>query len=474
MINRIHYIHFIGIGGTAMAAGAAIMKKKGYRITGSDGEIYPPMSTFLSQLNIPIFAGYSASNLDGNPDLVVIGNALSRGNEEVEAVLERKIPYVSLPELLREHFIRGKRSYIVTGTHGKTTTTAILSWIMKEAGWDPSFMAGGISIDFGAGFRMGKGNVVVLEGDEYDTAFFDKRPKFLHYLPDVILIHNIEFDHGDIYRDMDDLLLSFRRLVNIVPRNGKIMVNREDRFAMDVTKRAFCPVITYGLEIDAHWTGERLKIDREGISFRILRRGKPFGSFRSILLGEHNLRNLIAAVAIAGEEGISTDVIKMGVSKFRGIKRRLELIGEKGGITIYDDFAHHPTAIRATLKALREIFHQRTIWAIFEPRSNTMRRKIFQEELVDSFVLANKVIIAEVHRKDTLNIKERLDPAWVVKEIKKRWGCDAFYIPDVDSITSFVSSRAKEGDIVVIMSNGGFGGIQGKLMDALSIKEGER
>jgi UDP-N-acetylmuramate: L-alanyl-gamma-D-glutamyl-meso-diaminopimelate ligase len=456
-----------------MAAAAAMMRERGYHVTGSDEKVYPPMSDFLAEMDIAIFQGYRASNLSENPDMVVIGNAMSRGNREVEAVLERKLHYTSLPELLKEFFIRGKRSMVVAGTHGKTTTSSLLSWIFHVSGRDPSYLVGGIPLNFNAGFRLGKGEFIVLEGDEYDSAFFDKRPKFLHYLPDAVILHNIEFDHSDIYRDIEDLLLSFNRLVHIVPRNGRIMANADDRRVIGVARGAFCPVVTYGLKADADWTIASYQL-KDGLSeFEILRRGEPIGLFSSRLLGEHNLSNILAAVSAASEEGIELSSIRKAVETFKGVRRRLERMGERAGVTLYDDFAHHPTAIRATLTAMREAFQRRRLWAIFEPRSNTTRKKIFQKELSEAFDGADIVIIAGIHRADGLDPKERLDPEKLVNDIRRISGKEAHYIPLVDDIVALVSTKTQEGDIVAIMSNGGFGGIQGKLQNALSIKQRE-
>ncbi len=472
-MNEIRSVHFVGIGGTAMAAGAAMMRKSGYHVTGSDGEIYPPMSEFLADMGIPIFKGYRASNLNENPDLVVIGNALSRGNEEVEAVLERKLHFISLPELIKEFFIRGKRSFVVAGTHGKTTTSALFSWILNRSGQDPSFLVGGIPLDFNAGFRLGEGESIVLEGDEYDSAFFDKRAKFLHYLPDVVILHNIEFDHSDIYRDMEDLLLSFKRLVHIVPRNGRIIANAEDERVMEMSNGAFCPVVTYGRKAHADWTIGSYQLKGGVTEFEILRGGESIGWFRSHLWGEHNLLNALAAISAAAEDGILPDSIGGAVETFKGVRRRLEKVGEKAGVTMYDDFAHHPTAIRVTLLAMREAFLRRRVWAIFEPRSNTTRKKIFQDEMPSAFDGADMVVIAGVHRVNELDPEERLDPEKLVKAIGQKRGKEAFYIPRVEDIVTFVSSKTENGDVVVIMSNGGFGGIQGKLLDALSVRERE-
>lgn len=483
-------IHLIGIGGTAMGALAGLLQEAGYGVTGSDGEIYPPVSTLLEQLSIAAFRGYRASNLEPPPNLVVIGNALSRGNEEVEAVLDSKLPYASLPEVLRELFLRGRETIVVAGTHGKTSVTSILSWIFHSAGLAPGFLIGGAPLNFPQSFCRGTGRHFILEGDEYDTAFFDKGPKFLHYRPDSVVLTSVEFDHADIYRDLEAVQTAFRRLVNLVPRRGYIAAYAEAETVRQCLERAFCPVETFGLKQgdwqarDIHCVFHQSRArkradpsqspDRQGgdtcpeeaTEFVVTYRGKPLGSLRAQLFGEHNVLNLLSAVAMASHYGISWDQIAAAVETFRGVRRRLEVVGEAGGVTVVDDFAHHPTAIRETLRAARARFPGRRIWAVLEPRSNTLVRKVFEKELTEVLALADRVVLADVYRKETIAERERLAPAKIVESLRAR-GVPAELYADAGAIVAAIGPELQPHDVAVIMSNGGFGGIHGKLVAAL-------
>jgi UDP-N-acetylmuramate: L-alanyl-gamma-D-glutamyl-meso-diaminopimelate ligase len=471
-LNEIHKVHLVGIGGTAMAALAAMLQEKGLEVTGSDHGIYPPMSDFLSSKGIPVREGYGPQNLDEDVDLVIIGNALSRGNEEVEAVLDRGTPYCSLPEALRDWFIQGKRSLVIAGTHGKTTTTSLLSWILYESGRDPSFFVGGIPKNFASGFRLGSGLDIVLEGDEYDTAFFDKRPKFLHYLPRVVTLGSLEFDHADIYQDMEAIIRAFRALFRILPRNGRFIIHTADPHVLQLAEEAPCQVITCSLHGgEANWHAEELRIEDGRVFFRVTHMGQEVGECDWILPGSHNLANALLAVATAHETGVPLETSLRALRTFKGVSRRLEMLGTFRGVTVYDDFAHHPTAIHATLEALRELYPHRTLWAVCEPRSNTMCRRVFQDVLPMAFNPADRVLIGSVHpsRAAKLPEGERLDPDAVAAEIRAL-GKDAWHIPQVSEILEHLKEKAREGDIICIMSNGDFDGIQQRLKEKLSVK----
>ncbi len=472
-------IHLIGVAGTAMGALAGLLQESGYRVTGSDAEIYPPVSTLLEQLRVPVATGFRASNLEPAPDLVVIGNALSRGNEEVEAVLDSKLPYASLPEVLRELFLRGRESVVVAGTHGKTTVTSILAWIFHAAGLEPGFLIGGLPRNFPQSFCRGSGRFFILEGDEYDTAFFDKGPKFLHYRPDAAVLTSVEFDHADIYRDLDAVETAFRRFVNLVPQRGFLAACAESETVRRCIERAFCQVQTFGLN-QGDWQARDIRTvdpspaQRQAVSsrepvteFTVTLRGKPVGTLRTSLFGRHNVLNLLAAVAMASRHGIPWNRIAEAVGKFRGVRRRMEVVGESAGVAVVDDFAHHPTAIRETLRAVRVRFPGRRIWAILEPRSNTLVRKVFENELAVVLSLADEVILADVHRKERLAEAERLDPERVTTTLRSQ-GIPAQFHADANAIVEVLALELYAGDVVVVMSNGGFGGIHGKLLAALS------
>lgn len=453
-------VHLLGICGTAMAALAAMLKERGFQVTGSDQGVYPPMSEFLADRGIPVREGFGPQNLGEDVDLVVIGNALSRGNPEVEAVLDRGIPYRSLPEVLREWFIQGKRSLVVTGTHGKTTCASLLAWILYWAGRDPSFLIGGIPQNFSSGFRLGEGDEMVLEGDEYDTAFFDKRPKFLHYLPRIVTLGALEYDHADIYRDMEAFLQAFRWFMRVIPKSGQLIIHRADPHVRQLASEAPCPVMTCALEDgEADWTAQGILVTEGRVQFRVRHDGRELGECAWALPGRHNIINALLAVAAAHAAGIDPHISMDAVRTFKGVRRRLEYLGEPGGVLLYDDFAHHPTAIRSSLEALREFYPERRIWAVMEPRSNTMCRSIFQKVLPEAFAPADRVLIGAVHRAGRIPQEERLDPQVVVDEIRRK-GKEAWYLPRVSEIVEILKDRVGPGDVVCIMSNGNFGGIQ--------------
>jgi UDP-N-acetylmuramate: L-alanyl-gamma-D-glutamyl-meso-diaminopimelate ligase len=465
-------IHLIGICGTAMATLAAMLKQKGFDVRGSDQNVYPPMSDFLAQQGITILQGYRAEHISGELDMVVIGNAISRGNPELEEVLDRKIRYCSLPEAIRDHFLWGARSVVIAGTHGKTTTTSLAGWLLTHGGADPSVLVGGIVENFDASYRIGGGREFVIEGDEYDSAFFDKTAKFLKYLPDIAVVGNIEFDHADIYPDLDAIRLAFRRLVNLVPRRGLLLLGADNPDALALRERAHCRVETFGLSDGADWQAHELQADGASTRFSVRRGGTPSGAFQVPLLGAFNVRNALAALAVGAAVGLNLDTMAVGLRKFRGIRRRMELRGTAAGVTVYDDFAHHPTAIAETLDGVRSAFPGRRLWAIFEPRSATSCRRVFQEEFVQALGRADRVVLPAVFRS-TLPDEERLSPEAMIEDLR-RTGHKAHYIPQVDDIVSAVARDAREGDLVVVMSNGGFDNIHQKLLDALDGRAGDR
>ncbi|HVN18063.1 MAG TPA: UDP-N-acetylmuramate:L-alanyl-gamma-D-glutamyl-meso-diaminopimelate ligase [Dongiaceae bacterium] len=468
MVTQKH-IHLIGICGTAMASLAGMLKERGHRVTGSDAAAYPPMSDFLRDLNIPVAQPFAVQNLTPTPDLVVIGNAISRGNVELEHVLDQRIPFCSLPQFLHDEFLRGKEVLVVAGTHGKTTTTSMLSWIFHHAGLDPSFLIGGIAENFGSSFHLGQGKHFILEGDEYDTAFFDKGPKFLHYFPDAVILTSVEFDHADIYKDLDAVETAFKRLVNLVPRRGRIVAfdgavgeASESASLERCLAKAFCPVDRYGAGPRATWKITDIRLGERGTSWTVVRDGQHWAALEFSLAGEYNVWNATAAAALASWCGISREAIADALRSFKSVKRRLEIKAQVNGITIIDDFAHHPTAIAGTLKALRARYAGSRLWAILEPRSNTLRRRVLQADLARSLAGADEVIVANVFRSEAIPENERLELPALAAEIKQR-GRPVRLLADADAIVAAVAAELRSGDVVAILSNGGFGGIYEKL-----------
>jgi len=465
MFSEIRSVHFTGIGGTAMASVAAAMKEKGFTVTGSDQNVYPPMSTFLAAKQIAVMNGYAESNLNHKPDLVVIGNVVSRGNPEAEVVLERKLRYCSLPELLKEYFLRGKRSLVVAGTHGKTTTTSLLAWVFEHSGLNPSFLIGGIPTNFGQGARFTDSEWFIIEGDEYDTAFFDKRSKFIHYLPEVAILNNLEFDHAYIFANLGEIQASFRRFINLIPRNGQLLANGDDPALAPLLDVTHCPVKRFGLGEDNAVRAFNLKFGPTASEFET-----PSAKFHIDLVGELNVRNALAVVAAAKHCGLKNSQIQSAFSTFKGIKRRMEIRGISGGVTVVDDFGHHPTAIRETLKALRLKFPTQKLWAVFEPRSNTTRRNVFQQELAGAFKDADVVIVAQVARLEQLKPEERLDPEQLMQDLRAS-GKTAAYLADADAIVDYCAKNALGSEIICVFSNGGFGNIHAKLLDRLRFRK---
>jgi UDP-N-acetylmuramate: L-alanyl-gamma-D-glutamyl-meso-diaminopimelate ligase len=467
------HIHLIGICGTAMASLAGLLQLRGHRVTGSDAAAYPPMSDLLQSLQIPVAQPYAEANLQPHPDLVIVGNAISRGNVELEYLLDQRIPFRSMAAILHDEFLPGRESLVIAGTHGKTTTTSMLAWIYEvasrqNAALSPSFLIGGVAENFGTSFMLRSSRPFLLEGDEYDTAFFDKGPKFLHYFPDAAILTHVEFDHADIYRDLDAVKTAFKRLVNLIPRRGRVVAYDGSENVTECVARAFCPVERYGFAADSHW--RIADLDQAGAITRwtLLRAREPFAALQLPLAGEHNALNATAAAALAAGQGIPAAAIAEALATFQSVKRRLEVRAEVEGITVIDDFAHHPTAIRETLRALRSRYPGRRLWAILEPRSNTLRRNVFQRELTESLQLADEVVLASVFQSQNIPAEERLSPEAVIAGLHAA-GHPAVLLADADAIVADVAPRLRAGDVVAILSNGGFGGIYEKLPAALAL-----
>jgi UDP-N-acetylmuramate: L-alanyl-gamma-D-glutamyl-meso-diaminopimelate ligase len=450
-----------------MASLAGLLQLQGHRITGSDKAAYPPMSDLLRALGIPVMEPYAEANLEPKPDLVVIGNALSRGNPEIERVLDERIPFTSMAALLREEFLKGRQSLVVAGTHGKTTTTSMLAWIWQtaakqDASLEPSFLIGGVAENFGTSFQLRPTQTFILEGDEYDTAFFDKGPKFLHYFPDALILTHVEFDHADIYADLEAVKTAFKRLVNLAPRRGLIVAWDGSENVTECVARALCRVERYGFSPQSEWQLRNLRQDAKTMRWEIWREGALWTKIDMNLAGEHNALNATAAAALASGCGIAKEAIVEALSTFRSVKRRLEVRAQIGGVTVIEDFAHHPTAIRETLKTLRAVYPQSRLWAVLEPRSNTLRRKVLAGDLVESLRLADFVALAGVYQQEKIPEAERLHPDEVVAALRAE-ARDAAVYEDADAIVEAIAPRVEAGDVVAILSNGGFDGIYEKL-----------
>ncbi len=460
-------VHLIGICGTAMASLAGMLQLQGHTVTGSDAAAYPPMSHLLETLGIPVMEPYAEKNLDPRPDLVIVGNAISRGNVELEYVLDERIPFRSMAQTVYEEFLTGRESLVVTGTHGKTTTTSMLAWIYETAArmrgeHGPSFLIGGVAENFGTSFQLAPSSSFILEGDEYDTAFFDKGPKFMHYFPDAAILTHVEFDHADIYRDLEAVKIAFKRLVNLIPRRGRVVAFDGSANVSECVARAFCKVEHYGFADGSAWQLRDLTHRDGKTHWQVLRDGKPWLTLTLPMAGEHNALNATAAAALAAGQGVSERAIVEAIAGFKSVKRRLEVRAVERGVTVIDDFAHHPTAIRETLRALRAAYPASRLWAVLEPRSNTLRRNVFEHELVEALALADEVILAGVFKQESIPELERLHPEAVVKALAAR-GRSAALGNDVDEIVTRVVAKAQAGDVVAILSNGGFGGIYDKL-----------
>ena len=467
------HIHLIGICGTAMASLAGMLQARGHRVTGSDAAAYPPMSDVLAGLGIALHQPYAEANLEPRPDLVIVGNAISRGNVELEYVLDTRIPFTSMAAVLHDEFLAGRESLVVAGTHGKTTTTSMLAWIYEVASrtraeFAPSFLIGGVAENFGTSFMVRAGTrPFILEGDEYDTAFFDKGPKFLHYFPDAAILTHVEFDHADIYADLAAVKTAFKRLVNLVPRRGRVVAFDGSENVSECVARAFCAVERYGFGLESHWRATEMQHEGGVTRWTLLRGGEAFAELRLPMAGEHNALNATAAAALAAGQGVPTEAIVEALATFRSVKRRLEVRAEVNGVTIIDDFAHHPTAIRETLRALRTSYPGRRLWAVLEPRSNTLRRNVLEEALVESLALADRSVLAAVFKSEAIPAGERLHPENVVAALRAR-GLESAVYADADAIVAAIAPELRPGDVVAILSNGGFGGIYEKLPKALA------
>ncbi|MDD5154684.1 MAG: UDP-N-acetylmuramate:L-alanyl-gamma-D-glutamyl-meso-diaminopimelate ligase [Desulfovibrionales bacterium] len=464
--EKLQCVHLMGICGTGMGALAGMLKEKGLEVTGSDTQVYPPMSTFLASLGIKIFQGYSPDNLGHDPDLVIVGNVIRRENEEVRGLAERNIPFLSFPQALSHLFLKGKIPLVVAGTHGKTTTASILAAILEHAGSDPGFMIGGIVKGFGRNYKLGKGPYFVIEGDEYDTAFFDKGPKFLHYQPQIAILTSVEFDHADIYRDLAEVKDAFRRFVRIIPASGALVAHTEEGIVREVVKDAPCPVIGYGEDKGLTWTLTDCLTEGEGTRLSVKKEGGFYAHFISPLIGRHNALNTLAVIAVLDRIGLSPEAIQAGLSSFQGVCRRQEVRGIKNGVTVIDDFAHHPTAVRETLLALRAAYPGRRLIAVFEPRTNSSRRRVFQDDYALSFDAADSIIVREPPGLENIPEQDRFSSRNLVKDLKTR-GRTAYYFPDTDGILGFLKEHARGGDVIAVMSNGGFDNIHEKLLAIL-------
>ena len=467
MKTEAKHIHLIGICGTAMASLAGMLQLEGHTVTGSDAAAYPPMSDLLDTLGIPVKEPYAEKNLEPRPDLVIVGNAISRGNLELEYVLDQRIPFRSMAQTVYEEFLTGRESLVVTGTHGKTTTTSMLAWIYETAArtrgeLGPSFLIGGVAENFGTSFQVARSNSFILEGDEYDTAFFDKGPKFMHYFPDAAILTHVEFDHADIYNDLDAVKTAFKRLVNLVPRRGRVVAFDGSKSVSECVAKAFCKVERYGFGDGSEWQVRDL-VHRDGrTEWHVMREGKPWLALTLPMAGEHNALNATAAAALAAGQGIDDRAIVDALASFKSVKRRLEVRAVERGVTVIDDFAHHPTAIRETLRALRAAYPESRLWAVLEPRSNTLRRNVFERELVDALALADDVVLAGVFKQESIPVAERLHPEAVVRTLTTQ-GHRAMLAANVEEIVTHVAAGARAGDVVAILSNGGFDGIYEKL-----------
>ena len=463
------HIHMIAICGVGMASLAGLLQSQGYRVTGSDQNVYPPMSTYLAGIGIEVLPGFRAEHFSVRPDLVIVGNAISRDNPEAQTVLNREIPFISFPQALGTFLIGQRESLVVAGTHGKTTTTALAAWVLTQAGLDPGFFVGGVPLNFGSGWGSGRGDHVVIEGDEYDTAFFDKGPKFLHYRPRQVILTSVEFDHADIYRDLDHVKASFQRLMKIIPQDGCLVVCNDYPAAMEIAAESASPVIVYGDGNGADWTVAKVEMRAGKSFFEPCYRGRSDGVVEAAVIGHHNIRNALAVYAMARAMGIERAKLLDGFATFAGVKRRQEVKGEQRGVLLIDDFAHHPTAVRATIDAVKEAYPGRRLWALFEPRSNTSRRRIFEQEFAEALAPADQVVLAGLYQPEKVPEQERMSVATVAQEINRlNKDARAVVVEKSQDIAALIAQNAAPGDIVLVMSNGAFDGVQEKILRALA------
>ncbi len=463
----INHVHLMGICGTGMAALAGMLQQSGYAVTGSDNQVYPPMSLFLSSLNIPVQKGYHADNLSPAPDLVIVGNVITRKNPEAEALATLKIPYLSFPQALAHFFIRSRTSLVVAGTHGKTTTCSLLATALYKAELDPSFMIGGIVQQFGSNFRLGAGKYFVAEGDEYDTAFFDKESKFLHYRPHVAIITSLEFDHADIFADLEAIKRSFRKFVALLPKDGLLVANLDDQNVAEVVADAPCAVQGYGLNPEHDWALEDLQTVNGATRFSVLKNGISWAAMTVNLSGRHNCLNSLAVCAVLHHLGVQPETIDKGLSGFAGVKRRQEVRGIEKGITVIDDFAHHPTAVKETLAGLKQAYPDRRLIAVFEPRTNSSRRAVFQKDYVLAFDAADLILLREPVPLDGLPSEELFSSTRLAEDLRKERNLTAEALIDTDSILVRLISILRYGDVVAILSNGGFDNIHTRLLEQI-------
>ncbi len=462
------HLHLIAACGTGMGSLAGMLKARGYHVTGSDQHVYPPMSTQLEAWGIPIATGFRPENLVPRPDLVVVGNVISRGNPEAEAAQQAGIPVLSFPQALAQFFIQERHSVVVTGTHGKSTTTGLIAWLLDHAGLDPTFFVGAVLRNFASTFRLGDGPHVVVEGDEYDSAYFDKGPKFLHYRPRTAVLTSVEFDHADIYRDLDHVRSAFASFVPLLPADGRLVACYDQPHvrALLASASIACPVDTYGLTPEAVWHAATWQPTPQGTHLTVHYHGQLFGHFQSPLFGPHNVHNCLAALAVGHHLGLSAMQMAAGLATFANLKRRCEVRGAVDGITVIDDFAHHPTAVRVTITGMRQAYPQARLWAVFEPRTATSRRAVFQQDYIDALGLADGIIIADVHRKEQLSPEQRFSPEELITALRHQ-GKAAWFSPSTAGILAHLQQDTRPGDVVLIMSNGGFDNIHERLLQAL-------
>ncbi len=465
-MDKIKHIHLIAICGMGMGSLAGMLKESGYQVTGSDTDTYPPMSNQLASMGIEVRLGHKPENLRDNPDLVIVGNAVSRDNPEVEVMLERRIKYLSFPQALSQFYLSGKDPLVVAGTHGKTTTASLSAWILENAGRDPGFLIGGVLKNFQSSCRLGSGRCFVVEGDEYDSAFFDKEPKFLHYQPQMAIITSIEFDHADIYQSLEEIKISFKKFVSLLPEDGLLLAGIDDPGVREIAGDARCPVEWYGFDPEALWRAGEISFDGKGTNFSLYRGNEYLGRLQSPLSGDHNLLNLLGVIGFCRSLRLSLSEIQEGLKGFQGIKRRQEVKKMVGGVTVIDDFAHHPTAVRSTIDAMKKRYPGRRLWAVFEPRTASSRRKVFQSQYPDAFLKADRIIIADVYKAERIEERERFSPELMVEELVSK-GKEARHLGKVDDIVRYLEDNLRNGDIVLLMSNGDFEGIAEKLLKAM-------
>lgn len=464
------HIHLIAVCGVGMASLAGLLQSRGYRVTGSDQNVYPPMSTYLADIGIHVLPGFHPEHVVPRPDLVVVGNAVSRANPEAQSVLEQNIPHISFPQALGQFLIGTRSCAVVAGTHGKTTTTALAAWVFTRAGLDPGFFVGGVPLNFGSGWKVGDGNHVVIEGDEYDTAFFDKGPKFLHYRPEHVILTSIEFDHADIYRDLDHVKSAFLRLMEIIPANGTLVVCSDYPAANEIAAAARCRRVTYGDCGDADWQAVNVEFSTGRTFFELCYKGKSEGRLEVAIIGRHNVHNALAVYALGRTLGIERADLIEGFRTFAGVKRRQEIRGERRAVLVIDDFAHHPTAVRQTIEAIQSAYDGRRVWAVFEPRSNTSKRNLFEHEFAAGLALADRVLIAPVYQPEKIPDGERLSVDHVVSEINRICGDDrARKAESAADISNIIAREARPGDIALVMSNGGFDNVHERILQALAV-----